>query len=116
MHAFNKLSTCINCFEELQGSESQNPFQKVAINGKINAIIALHGYEAHANTVLQVPVTGCALRSFIWGTVIFCQPLGLAEEERIRTEMEDVRAGCVPKAGEGHTACHQKQPFGDQIV
>ena len=72
--------------------------------------------KAHANTVLWVPVTGCALWSFIWGTVIFCQPLRLAEAEGIRMEMEDVRVGCVPKARAGTAACHQKQPFGDQIA
>lgn len=33
--AFNKLSTCSNCFEEQQGGESQNPFKKIAINGRM---------------------------------------------------------------------------------
>lgn len=33
-HAFNKLSTYSSCFEEQRGSESQNPFKKIVINGR----------------------------------------------------------------------------------
>lgn len=37
-----------------------------------------------------------------WGTGIFCQPLGLMNNERIRTETEEVKTRCATKGTGRH--------------
>lgn len=60
-------------------------------------------YEAHRNTVVQVPVTGCALQWFVLGNWYFLPATGAGNnKERIRTESEEVKMECVTEGTGRH--------------